>query len=342
MNKLITCYITVIVLLLLSSCHKARVVNTAFYYWKTVYVLNSTEKQYFNKLHSHKLYLRMMDVDNGDNGPVPVSPVTFKATFADSVQVIPVVFIVNDILKNQTQQQLDNLAAKIVYYVNGKMVQAGKTSFNELQIDCDWTRTTRDNYFFLLKRIKANTNFKNKQLSATLRLHQLKNQKSNGVPPVNRVMLMCYNMGNLRQYGSQNSILNQSELEKYVGDNLNNYQLPVDIGLPLFSWAVVFRQKQYAGIAKRLNQQSFTDSLTFKLTNNNLYILQKDLPELGLIHGDEIRWETIPADKLSEAAKYIEKHLASDTVNIIYFHLNEPTLKHYNYETLEKTAALFR
>ncbi len=284
----------------------------------------------------------MMDVDVVDGNTIPVSPVTFKTPLPDSVQIVPVVFVVNEVLKNRTHKQLDDLAGKIVYYVAGKIKQSGKTSFNELQIDCDWTQTTRDNYFYLLNCIKANNQLKNKYLSATLRLHQLKNQKGSGIPPVNRVMLMCYNMGNLRKYGSQNSILEQSELEKYIGHNLSKYPMPVDVGLPLFSWAVVFREKQYAGIAKRLNLALLSDNKLFHQNEPHLYTLQQNLPDYGLKRADEIRWETISGDQLQHAAQHIQKYLKSDTVNIIYFHLDEQSLKHYPYETLEETAALFR
>jgi hypothetical protein len=342
MPKLVACLTVWMLLLVFSSCHKKRVVNTSFYYWKTVFGNNKVENQYLDSLHCKKLYVRIMDVDKGDNGPVPISPITFKNALPNSVQIVPVIFIVNQVLKSRTHQQLDDLANKIVYYVNGKIKQSGKTSFNELQIDCDWTRTTRDNYFYLLRRIKNNADLKGKQLSATLRLHQLKNQKSSGIPPVNRVMLMCYNMGNLRKYGTQNSILEQSELEKYMNNNLAAYPVPIDVGLPIFSWAVVFRQKQYAGIAKRLQNQNFTDRKLFKTTANNFYTLQEDLPKYGLKRGDEIRWEDLPANKLLTAANYIQKYISSDTVNIIYFHLDEPTLKHYTYESLEKTTAVFR
>jgi hypothetical protein len=327
---------------LLSSCREDRVVNTSFYYWKTVYDNNTTESQYFTALKSKKLYVRIMDVDQGENGPIPISPITFKATLPDSIQLIPVVFIVNNILKNQSAQQLDDLAKKIVYYVNGRIKPSGKTAYDELQIDCDWTKSTRVNYFHLLRSIKRNVSLKGKILSSTLRLHQLKNPTSTGIPPADRVMLMCYNMGNLRKYGSQNSILEQEELEKYAGDNLNKYAMPIDIGLPIFSWSVVFRKKQYAGIAKRLQHDSLSDQQTFKLTGNNLYTLQNDLPKYGLLRGDEIRSESLSPSQLQFAASYIQKHLSSDTVNIIYFHLDELTLKHYTYEDLEQTTAIFR
>jgi len=339
-----TCIYVIMAIMLIpfTSCHKKRVVNTSFYFWKTVYEQNTVEKQYLDSLSCKKLYVRIMDVDGGDNGPVPVSPISFKEAIPNKVQLVPVVFIVNEVLKMQSNKQLDDLAAKIVYYVKGKVRQSGKMGFDELQIDCDWTRTTRDKYFYLLQRIRANPSLKNKQVSATLRLHQLKNQKSSGVPPVNRVMLMCYNMGNLRKYGTQNSILEQDELEKYLGDNLNRYPMPIDVGLPIFSWAVVFRQKQYIGIAKRLHSEDVNNKILFKANGNSLYTLLSDMPALGLKRGDEIRWENISAEKLHAAASYIEQYISSDTVNIIYFHLDQQTLKHYTYETLEETAALFR
>lgn len=325
-----------------TSCRKKRVVNTSFYYWKTVYLHNETENQYFNKLNCKKLYVRIMDVDEEDGTLIPISPVVFKSPVPDSVELVPVVFIVNQAIKNQTHTQLDELAAKTVRYVNGKLGQAGKRSFRELQIDCDWTQSTRDNYFYLLRRIRQCADLKNKQLSVTLRLHQLKNQRSSGIPPADRVMLMCYNMGNLRKYGNQNSILQQSELEKYAGDNLSFYPMPVDIGLPLFRWAVVFRQKQYAGIAKRLNISLPDNKKLFRETDHNLYKVLGDLPDYGLKRGDEVRWETVSPDELEDAARYLQKFVTSDTLRLIYFHLDEPTLKYYRYETLEKTASVFR
>jgi hypothetical protein len=328
--------------LTLVSCHEQKRADVSFYFWKTVYQENKTAQMYLDSMDSKKMYIRMMDVDAGDAGPVPVSPVTFKTAVPAGIEVVPVVFIVNKVIQNQTHQQLDNLAGKIVYYVNGKIKQAGKTRFEELQIDCDWTRTTRDNYFYLLTRIRANPSLKNKKISATLRLHQLKNQAGSGVPPADRVMLMCYNMGNLRKYGTQNSILDQDELEKYAGKNLSRYPMPIDIGLPLFSWAVVFRHHLYTGISRGLNLGMLKDHKLFEELEPSLYTLKQDMPALALKAGDEIRWEASTAQNLHSAAKYLQQYTTTDPINIIYFHLDEQLLKLFPYETLEKTAALFR
>lgn len=284
-----------------------------------------------------------MDVDLDENGilPVPISPIVFKEKLPDTLALIPVVFVVNRALQNLTKPVLDKLSAQIIYFVNGKVKQAGKNSFEELQIDCDWTASTRDNYFYLLKKLSLQ--LKNQQqLSVTLRLHQLKNQKSSGIPPANRVLLMCYNMGNLRKYGQQNSILELEELKKYLNENLSNYPLPADVALPLFSWAVTFRNKQYIGISKKITETALQNQANFTPINTNFYAVKTALPNYGLQPGDEIRWENIPADKLQEVSQYLSGYLKPRSLNLIFFHLNALLLKKYSDEELEKTADLLR
>ncbi|HEY8782578.1 MAG TPA: hypothetical protein VIM16_13220 [Mucilaginibacter sp.] len=328
----------------LFSCHRPKKINVSFYYWKTVYKANKTEAGYLRYFKIHKLYVRIMDVNivEEDTSPGPISPIIFKNKLPDSLQIIPVVFIVNDVFKNITKPQLNDLTNKILHFVNGKVQQAGKASFTELQIDCDWTAATRDNYFFLLRQLKLNPGLKHKILTATLRLHQLKNQRGSGIPPVNRVMLMCYNMGNLRKYGNQNSILEISELKKYLGDNITAYPISVDIGLPLFSWAVAFRNKEYIGISKRIKIVDLNNKNQFIFIGNNIYKAAKDLPEFGLNKADEVRWESVAVTDLQAAARYLSSLIKTDTVNVIYFHLDETVIKPYAFKDLEKVNNLLR
>jgi hypothetical protein len=333
-----------LVLLLFTACKPDRKVSTSFYYWKTIYKNNATESSYLTRLHTHKLYVRIMDVDMDDDGitPVPVSPIVFKDKLPAGLQIVPVVFIVNDILKTTTKPQLDVLARKLLIYVNAKTAQAGKTNYPELQIDCDWTAATRYNYFYLLRQIRQQPALKGITLSATLRLHQLKNQKSSGVPPVDKAMLMCYNMGDLRKYGPQNSILDINELKKYLGDNVAVYPMPMDVGLPLFKWAVAFRNKQYAGISKRIKFADLGNKNQFIFMGNNLYKAVTDLPQYGLIKDDEIRWEAVSLADLESVSKYISPFIKTRNLDVIYFHLDEETVNTYTYESLEKITDLLR
>ena len=333
----------ILFLFLLSTCKRERKVETSFYYWKTVYQLNKNEQNYLQTFNCRKLFVRITDVDLDENGvvPVPVSPVVFKEKLPETLTIVPVVFVVNNALKNLSKTQLDQLASRIIYFVNGKVKQAGKNTFQELQIDCDWTASTRENYFYLVKKLQSQLKT-GQQLSVTLRLHQLKNQQSSGIPPVKKVMLMCYNMGNLRKYGSQNSILDLAEMKKYLNQNLTDYPLQTDVALPVFSWAVVFKNQQYAGISKRLNLNLLRDNNLFLQKNTNFYVVKTALPRLGLKQNDEIRWENISADDLHNVSRYLSDYLKPEPLNLIFFHLDEPLLKNYTHEELEKTADLLR
>jgi len=325
--------VSLIAVFLLCSCHHhpPRRINTSFYYWKTVYKNRPAESAYLKHFHVQKLYVRIMDVGFSDEGEIiPISPITFADKLPDSVQIVPVVFIVNDVLKQVSRPQLNALADHIVNYANAKVQQAGKDDYyHELQIDCDWTASTRENYFYLLRRIKQSMASRNDMLSVTLRLYQLKKQSNCGVPLADRAMLMCYNMGNLRKHGDQNSILDINELKKYLGDNISRYPMPVDIGLPLFKWAVAFRNKQYIGISKRIKFAQLNDKNQFIFIGNLLYRAKTDLPEYGLLKGDEVRWEEVPVTDLQNAAGNIATLLKTNNLNLIFFHLDQETIAPY-------------
>ncbi|SOD17884.1 hypothetical protein [Pedobacter xixiisoli] len=328
-------------LILLIGCQQKREVNTSFYFWKTVYQSNAVEQSYLRAAKSSKLFVRILDVDRNLNGEIaPVAPIKFKDQIPADLELVPVVFIVNDILKEVNDVQIEKLAKNIVTFVDGKVKQAGKASYAELQIDCDWTATTRLNYFALLEEIKKHV--ENKVISATLRLHQLKNQEKSGIPPVDKVLLMCYNMGNLRKYGTQNSILEVKELEKYVDKNLGYYPMPTDIGLPLFSWAVVFRNQSYAGISKRLKFEDLQKESNFLKSTNGLYVVKTDLPEFGLYKNDEIRFEASKFEDIKKSAVYLNQHLSNKPINLLFYHLDEPTLKNFKTHELEEINHILR
>jgi hypothetical protein len=328
-------------IILLTACQQKREVNTSFYYWRTVYKQNKVENEYLQKFQSKKIYVRIMDVDLDINQKaVPIAPITFTDSIPKNIEIVPVVFIVNDILKSQSDAQIEQLAYNILAFVKAKVIQAGQKDYEELQIDCDWTQTTREKYFDLLKKLKQHN--KTRILSSTLRLHQLKNQEKSGIPPVDKVLLMCYNMGNLRQYGMQNSILDLSELKKYAGKNLGFYPMDIDIALPLFSWSVVFRNKQYAGISKRINFSDLKNKAMFSLQSDGLYQAKIDLPSFGLIKSDEVRYEESKLGDIKKTTEYLSSYLSEKPLNLIYYHLDQNLLKNYEITQLEEIAHILR
>lgn len=113
-----------------------------------------------------------------------------------------------------------------------QLCQKFKIEPTEIQIDCDWTKETKETYFNLLKELQRPSFFRGKKVSCTIRLHQVKYLISSGTPPVNQGLLMVYNMGNLSKYGGQNSIFDLKEARDYR-ENLAQYPIPLDIALPL-------------------------------------------------------------------------------------------------------------
>ncbi|WP_343523497.1 hypothetical protein [Pedobacter sp.] len=336
--------ILVISALLFLGCKQKSVVHPTFYYWKTDYQNKKEESTYLDQFKSKSLYVRIMDVDfNPDlQLPVPVSPIKFSDPIPKQTDIIPVVFIVNQVFNKIDTTQTLVMANRIAKFVEAKVKQAGKQSYHELQIDCDWTKGTRNRYFKFLEQLKANPLLKGKTISVTLRLHQVKNILSSGVPPVEKTILMCYNMGNLRKYGGQNSILDQRELDTYLKDYLGQYPIPLDVALPLFEWAVVFRNAQYAGISKRISNIQIEDRKLFKRRGNSiLYDLLVDYPAAGLKRGDVVRWEQISPEDLLASSKFLSRYLASRDRNLVFYHLDTDLLKHFTHENLQKVIANF-
>jgi len=336
--------ILVVSVFLFLGCKQKSIVHPTFYYWKTDYQNKKEETDYLDQFKSKSLYVRIMDVDfNPDlQLPVPVSPIKFSDPIPKQTDIIPVVFIVNQVFNKIDTIQTAVMANRIAKFVAEKVKQAGNTDYNELQIDCDWTKGTRNRYFKFLEQLKASSLLRGKTISVTLRLHQVKNIVSSGVPPVEKAILMCYNMGNLRKYGDQNSILDQHEMDQYLKDYLEQYPLPLDVALPLFEWAVVFRNKQYAGISKRISKIQIDDKKLFKRRQNSiLYDLLIDYPAAGLKRGDVVRWERISAEDLLVTSKFLSRYLSPRERNLVFYHLDTDLLKHFTNENLKKVIANF-
>ncbi len=336
-------YLVCIVILAGACGYHTGKVEPSFYYWKTVYQPDSIEKNAVKSIAANRLFIRMMDIDTqGPNGEaIPVSAITFPGPLPDTVAVVPVVYIVNQVLYDLSETERDSLAARIYRFVKGKVRQAGKQDFTELQLDCDWTATTRDTYFDLLAALREQVG-DTVRLTATLRLHQVRNRRSSGIPPVDRVLLMCYNMGNLRQPGEHNSILDLHEMETYLKEFLPDYPLPVDIALPLFSWSVVFRDGQYAGISKRLDPRLLSDTARFAHREGSaLYRLKVSLPEAGLRAGDVVRREETRWKDLRSAADFLAVHKRREDFTLLFYHLDSQVLQAFSNEQLQEIIDRF-
>ena len=322
----------------LTSCNqdkRSRQIEPSFYYWKSVLNISDFEKQKLDSLKVKTIYLKFFDVDwdEATRKPLPVAKLqAARGELQGGITIIPVVFITNECIQKIDSLQVKKLAENM-YNLILEIIQAnGFDSISEIQIDCDWTEATKEKYFLLLNNIKVK-NQKSK-LSATIRLHQIKFLSKTGVPPVDKGLLMCYNMGNLKNPATNNSILETDELKKYTG-NLSRYPLPLDVAFPLFNWIVLYRNNMYSGLIQGLPDVVFSNSLCTR-TGNRYRILHDTLLQgYDLRKGDMLRDEQSDIKEVLAAAREISRHVKNTPLRVSLYHLDSVILSKYSTHELE-------
>jgi len=337
--------LTVVLLFTLLSCRHAvqRKVTPAFYYWKQTWTGNAAELKAVQDLPAKRLYIKLFDVDLDEvtKAPVPVAVFRQSAPFPAGVEIVPVVFLMNEVWAHPDPK----LAANVARLMEQLCDSFPAGSIPEIQLDCDWTQSSRDAYFSFIKELRQTAFFQHRRVSATIRLYQVKYAVRTGIPPVDRGLLMCYNMGDLRKAGSHNSILDIPTMESYLGEKrVAEYPLPLDVALPLFSWSVLFRHgTEYTGILRNVGTAELQDTTIFAAGVSPLYTVRKDtlLNGYPLKKGSVIRRETIDLNTLASSARLVAKQLQTPDPVIIFYHLDSTTLEKYPLDELQKIYRFF-
>ena len=257
----------VVSLLLLSCGRKGRSgEGEAFrgiYYWKTDFVITPSDSAFLSAHRIDRIYLRFFDVIlsnkaiTGYTGPVPNATVTFSSPKPESIEIVPVVFITLEALKDMTVSgRTGESAGKIFSRIDAMCRSHGLGPLREIQIDCDWTITTRRSYFDFLSTLRNLAHDQRLQLSTTIRFHQL----TQPVPPADRGVLMVYNTGDVTRLDCEKPILNLDDVKPYV-HHLDDYHLPLSAAYPLFTWRVLFRGGKEEAIRKKLLEDDNIDAV---------------------------------------------------------------------------------
>ena len=188
-----------------TSCSqdKAEKSLRSVYYWSTTWQLDSNKMNFIRKHHIERLYVRYFDVVKDAEGEImPNATLHFNnleedrnenknvSLLPEDIEIIPVVYIVNDCLKTLPKEGLENLADKILLRILQMNEANDIENVKEIQIDCDWTTSTQKAYFDFLEKLRVKAKAKKIKLSATIRLHQL----SMTPPPVDRGILMMLSL----------------------------------------------------------------------------------------------------------------------------------------------------
>lgn len=328
-----TFYIFLFCLLLSCTADNQPVLKTAFYHWQTVFQLSDFEKNFLKEAESEKLYLKFFDIDKVGGKAVPKAVLQSKEDDF-TAEIVPVIFITNRTFRDTDETALQDLAVKTARKIKS-LWPLRDTEIKEIQIDCDWSEGTRAAYFMFLQKLRKEFKSSDLQLSATIRLHQVKFQERTGLPPVNRGMLMFYNTGEISEPETKNSILDLSTAGLYT-ERLKEYPLPLDLALPLFRWGIVYREGKLVRLINQLDKSDFrkreefstTDSLVF-LVNNNTY-----LAGYYLYEQDYIRLERVSTEQLKAAAEHLRDKWSTDDFSLAFYHVDSTVVKHFSAKDL--------
>jgi hypothetical protein len=330
-------YLFLIFTISLASCnHKVENIERALYYWKSnEWDLSDKEKQVCSSLNTQKLYVKFFEVDySSDMGSYPISKTSLILSQTGDLKlksVVPTVYLRNSVFLNSSKEDLDILADNINFLINKlKTAQFRDVTTTEFQMDCDWTPKTKDNYFYFLQKLKF---ISGKQISATLRLYPYKYPDKMGVPPVDKVMLMCYNLLNPLENPSKNSILDLSELKSYLQD-ARTYPIHLDIAVPTYSWAQVYHNERFSDVL-------YTDAKQLKKILKQEKSLWYEVIQDTVVNntflrvGDKIKYEEIDAAKLKSAIALLKQSIDFDkNTTVALFHLDDIQLNNFTNEEL--------
>jgi hypothetical protein len=319
------------------------VAEPSFYHWKSVFNPSSAEFKMLKGQHVKTLYLRFFDVswDEDAMQPLPIAQVRIPDTSIfnrEQLNIVPTVFITNECIQQIKMEQCEPLAANILSLINGIIKINSIQAVAEVQIDCDWTASTKEKYFLLLQALQKKDS--SRLYSATIRLFQVKYANKTGVPPVKKGLLMCYNMGNLKNPAINNSILDIEELKKYTG-RLDKYPLPLDVAFPLFSWHVLVRNNEYAGLLRDIDSQELK---RISSQNKNRFTILADTNWQNnyLKKGDVLRYENSSYADIMQAAAIVKEKLGNKNCRLSLYHLDSLILKKYTSDEIENIFGSLR
>lgn len=324
------------------GCKQEKSATSSFYYWKRNFELSQMQQDLLKNSNISKLYIRFFDIklDRKSGKPYPEAILNITQN-TDALQITPVIFITNQTFEKMSITGIDSLAMRS-HKLLEQLARKNHIVYQAIQIDCDWTLSTKTAYFYFLKSLRA---ISKKKLEATIRLHQIKYQFKTGVPPVDRGTLMFYNMGKLSaDPKTPNSIYNPTDAATYIG-TLNKYLLPLDIALPVFSWSLQIRSGKIIQVYAKIGKAELSNTTRYKLTDNkNVYEAVDSFFTAGIYvkTGDLFKLEESTPQLLEQAAQQLAAVLNKDnTKTIIYYELGNLNLSAFKAKDFQEISARF-
>lgn len=305
LSTTVVCFLLSIGLTL--SCSKPKPMPTTMrsvYYWSTTLSMDSVKTAFMRNYDISRMYIRYFDVVADQSGrAVPNATLKFATDVPQGIDIVPTVFVMPECLR-QDRSRLASLIVK-------RVVQMNETNdvynVKEIQIDCDWTQSTRQLYAEFMQAMMRECHSRHLKLSSTIRLHQL----AQTPPPADRGVLMMYNTGDATDIRCHKPILDMHDAAPYL-PRLNDYKLKLSTAYPIFTWRILFRGGRFVGF----------------IHNDGEY---------PILPSDSIALRQPSAADIIEAVNVIGSRRPDANNEIILFDLNNHNinrLKHKDYEKI--------
>jgi hypothetical protein len=292
------------------------------------------------KISSRELHVKFMDIGWQNGHPTPLSQLDIRSVDT-AFSIVPVIFITNEVFRKISREGISELVRNVIENVDLKVATSSpafgtpkgrlKAIFSQLptewQIDCDWTKSTQGRYFQFLRELKALIGHE-VELSVTVRLHQFLNQSTQGIPPVDRGVLMAYNVGELDDPTAVNTILDTMITANYLRPHIR-YPLRLDLALPYYQWGRIYRDGELLYLSNELTPEELIDHERFKLATDGSYTIIRTtyLRGYALYSGDLIRLERSEPGALRAIARQLQIIPSFPGQRLIFYHLGSSMSK---------------
>lgn len=314
------------------------------YYWKTTIKKDPKLAAFVGRHDVRRIYLHVYDVvvdtmmSYLDGGVVPNATLRFEdGQLMDDicddtlVTYVPTVYITLEAMKKMKAGE-GEWARKLVTRTMNMCSYNGIKRVEGMQLDCDWTPSTRQSFFALCDNVRGLLAGRAPKatLSCTIRLHQL----AMAPPPVDYGVLMVYNTGAFDNPDARNSIIHIDDVRPYL-KRIAGYALHLDVAYPVYEWQLLFRQRRFAGLLREAN---LADTACFKQMKPNLYRVRKRtyLGDKALEEDDIIRLETSDPSAVAQVKDLVEAALKGKPHSNILYHLDSDNLKKYTDDEIDE------
>ena len=314
----------------------------ALFWWKTAFDPDSSELAALRTLGIARMHVRLFDVDAENGSAHPVAALEWKAPLPRGIEPVPTVFVRERALRGLDRGAARELAALIWSETRFRMAGSARP-WRELLVDCDWTESTKEPYFALLSALGDSCHASGRILSSTIRLHQLRDRSRTGVPPVDRGLLMFYNMGRISASPTDTSLLDLEAGRSWLAGS-KPYPLPLDPALPLWEWTIQLRDGAVVDLLQRTGSEEIDRAGWIARDSAGTRRAKREgfLDGHFLREGDLLKVEAVRMPALREAAGMLVDFLPRDRGRtVVLFDLDRRNLVRLPPDSLETIYVRF-